>query len=158
MYKLLLIAALMPALALALTPVTQCPNGAPLPATVDINGCTDSPCEIENNAPLVAHGWDIVSPVDTPSLTAYISVRLAGLEVPFPIPDELVDACENGTPAGTCPVSAGQTFDYTLDHPGMELPVVGVTVQVEVGLTAEDGADVTCVAFDAHILPSGSLV
>ncbi|XP_055522451.1 NPC intracellular cholesterol transporter 2 homolog a-like [Wyeomyia smithii] len=152
MYKVLLIAALVPALVLAQTPVRQCPNGAGLPATVDINGCTGSPCPIQNNAPIVAHGWDIVSPVDTATLTAYISVRLLGLEVPFPIPEELVDACEAGTPPGTCPVSAGDVFDYTLDHPGMELPVAGVTVQVEVGLTAADGSAVTCVAFDAQIL------
>ncbi|XP_055523242.1 NPC intracellular cholesterol transporter 2-like [Wyeomyia smithii] len=149
MYKFLRIAALVPALVLAQTPVRQCPNGAGLPATVDINGCTSSPCPIQKNNPIVAHGWDIVSSVDTATLTAYISVRLLGLEVPFP--EELVNACEAGVPAGTCPVSAGDTFDYTLDHPGMELPVVGVTVQVEVGLTAADGSAVTCVAFDARI-------
>ncbi|XP_055523243.1 NPC intracellular cholesterol transporter 2-like [Wyeomyia smithii] len=153
MYKFLLIAALVPTLVLAQTPVYQCPNGAGLPASVDINGCTTSPCPIYNNAPIVAHGLDIVSPVDTATLTAYISVRLLGLEVPFPIPDELVDACVAGTPPGTCPVSAGDVFDYTLDYPGMELPIVGVTVQIEVGLTAADGSDVTCVAFDAEIRP-----
>ncbi|XP_058444776.1 NPC intracellular cholesterol transporter 2-like [Malaya genurostris] len=157
MYKILLIAALVPALVLAQTPVTQCPNGAPLPDRVDINGCTGSPCNIQNNAPIIAHGWDIVSPVDTESLTAYISIRLAGLEVPFPIPEELVDACQAGTAPGTCPVSAGQSFDYTLDHPGMELPVEGVTVQVEVGLTAADNSAVTCVAFDAYIEPAASV-
>ncbi|XP_053685505.1 NPC intracellular cholesterol transporter 2 homolog a-like [Sabethes cyaneus] len=153
MYQFLLIAALVPALVLGQTPVRQCPNGASLPATVDINGCTGTPCPIQNNSPILAHGWDIVSHVDTPTLTAYISVRLLGLEIPFPMPEELIDACQAGTPPGTCPLSVGQSFDYTLDHPGMELPVVGATVQVEVGLTAADGTDVTCVAFDAQILP-----
>ncbi|XP_058812955.1 NPC intracellular cholesterol transporter 2-like [Topomyia yanbarensis] len=153
MYKLLLLVSLVPALVLGITPVRQCPNGAGLPATVDINGCTALPCPIQNNSPIVAHGLDIVSPVDTATLTAHISVRLLGLEIPFPIPPELVDACAAGVEPGTCPVSVGQVFDYTLDHPGMELPVVGVTVQVEVGLTADNGAHVTCVAFDAQILP-----
>ncbi|XP_058812956.1 NPC intracellular cholesterol transporter 2-like [Topomyia yanbarensis] len=152
MYKLILVAVLLTAMVLAQTPVRQCPNGAPLPATVKINDCTVSPCDLVNNAPILAHGWNIVSPVDTVSLTAYISVHLLGLEIPFPIPEELVNACENGVASGTCPVSVGQSFNYTLDHPGMEMPVVGVTVQIQVGLTAANGAAVTCVAFDGRIL------
>ncbi|XP_001647809.2 epididymal secretory protein E1 [Aedes aegypti] len=152
MFKLLLIAAVLTPAVLGLTPVRQCPNGAGLPQSVDINGCTGSPCPIVNGQPLLAHAVGITSPVATNGLEAYIIIRLAGLQIPFPMPDGLEDACANGTPAGTCPVSAGQTFDYNLDFEGQVLQLSGVTVQVEVGLRADDGSDVTCVAFDAAIV------
>ncbi|KXJ82929.1 NPC intracellular cholesterol transporter 2-like [Aedes albopictus] len=151
MYKFLLIAALVPAI-LAQTPVRQCPNGAGLPESVDINGCTTSPCPIQNGAPIQAVARGITSPVATNGMTSYIVIRLAGLQIPFPMPDGLEDACAVGTAPGTCPVSAGQTFDYTLDHEGQALALTGVTVQVEVGLRADDNSVIGCLLFDAQIV------
>lgn len=146
----LIVAAFVPAI-LALTPVRQCPNGPALPATVDVNGCTSLPCPIVNGEPLVAHALGITSPVATGGLEAFIVIRLAGLQIPFPMPDGLEDACAMGTAPGTCPVSAGQVFDYHLDFEGQVLALTGVTVLVEVGLRADDGSLVTCVQFDAAI-------
>ncbi|XP_055524740.1 NPC intracellular cholesterol transporter 2-like [Wyeomyia smithii] len=151
MREYLLVAVLLPALVLGQTPIMSCPNGAPVPREVDLNGCTTAPCNIPAGAPIVAHAKGIVSPVATETLTAHISIRLLGLEIPFPIPESLVDACAAGTEPGTCPVSAGQEFDYTLNYEGDPPPVSGVTVQIEVGLAADDGSDVTCVAVDVYI-------
>ncbi|XP_055617825.1 NPC intracellular cholesterol transporter 2-like [Toxorhynchites rutilus septentrionalis] len=153
MYKYILLVAFLPALALAQTPVRQCPNGPPLPPFVDINGCTSLPCEIRSASPIEALARGIVSPISTPTLTAYINIMLGGINIPFPMPDGLDDACRNGVASGTCPVSAGQTFDYTLRHGGMPLSITGVVVQVEVGLRAQNGQLVGCLQFDARILP-----
>lgn len=152
MLKFFLIAALVPALVLAqTTPVRQCGNGAPLPASVIINDCTAMPCTLVDGAPVVAFAEGITSPVATASLNSFITVRLAGLQIPFPLPPELADACVAGTPPGTCPVAAGDSFDYTLDFAGQSLGMTGVTVQIEVGLTGDGGSQVTCVLFDAFI-------
>ncbi|XP_053698619.1 NPC intracellular cholesterol transporter 2-like [Sabethes cyaneus] len=152
MYKFLLVAAvLLPTLVLGQTPTLPCPNGAPLPREVDLNGCTTAPCNIPAGAPIVAHAKGIVSQIATATLTPHISIRLLGLEIPFPIPESLVDACAVGTAPGTCPVSVGQEFDYILDYEGDPVPVSGVTVQIEVGLAADNGEDVTCVAFEVYI-------
>ncbi|XP_065074225.1 uncharacterized protein LOC135698262 [Ochlerotatus camptorhynchus] len=152
MLKFLLIAAVLVPAILAVTPVRQCAGGPSLPQTVDVNGCTTLPCPIVNGAPLVAHALGITSPLATNGLEAYIIIRLAGLQIPFPMPDGLEDACAMGTAAGTCPVSVGQVFDYHLDFAGQLLSLTGVTVQVEVGLRADGGGLVTCVEFDATIV------
>lgn len=152
MFKFLLIAAFVPALVLAQTPVRQCGNGAPLPASTDVDGCTSLPCDIQNGAPISAIARGITSPIATNTLSTYIIVRLAGLQVPFPMPDGLENACAVGTAPGTCPVSAGQTFDYELNHGGQALSLTGVTVQVEVGLRGDGNAMVGCLEFDARIV------
>ncbi|XP_065074224.1 NPC intracellular cholesterol transporter 2-like [Ochlerotatus camptorhynchus] len=151
MFKLLLIVALVPAI-LAQTPVRQCANGAGLPQSVDINGCTTSPCPIQNGAPIQALAVGITSPVASNGMEAYIVIRLAGLQIPFPMPDGLEDACAMGTAPGTCPISVGQVFDYNLNHGGMALTLTGVTVQVEVGLRADDNSLIGCLEFDATIV------
>ncbi|XP_058451848.1 NPC intracellular cholesterol transporter 2-like [Malaya genurostris] len=154
MFKFLLISALVPALLLAQTTFPRaCPNGAPMPAYGEVNGCTASPCTIPVGAPIVAFANGIVSEQNTDTLTAHISIRAAGLEIPFPIPDDLKDACETGTAPGTCPVSIGQEFDYTLDYEGDPVPISNVTVQIEVGLAGDSGEDVTCIAFEVFISP-----
>ncbi|XP_062558571.1 uncharacterized protein LOC134223442 [Armigeres subalbatus] len=151
MIKFLLFATLMVPAILAQTPVRQCPNGAPMPQSVNINDCTGSPCPIRNGQRLLAQGVGITSPVATNGLEAYITIRLGILQIPFPMPEGLEDACSMGTPPGTCPVSAGQVFDYDLDMEGQSLPLSGVTVLIEVGLRADDGSHVTCLQFDALI-------
>ena len=100
----------------------------------------------------MAEARGIVSPVDTPTMTAYIVIRLAGLQIPFPMPDGLEDVCAQGTAPGTCPVSAGQSFDYTLSFQDEVLSLSGVTVQAEVGITAADGTVIGCLEFDAHLV------
>uniref|UniRef100_A0A182PQU6 MD-2-related lipid-recognition domain-containing protein n=1 Tax=Anopheles epiroticus TaxID=199890 RepID=A0A182PQU6_9DIPT len=151
MYKFLLIAALLPAVVFGQTPFRPCSNGQPTPASLNIEGCTALPCTITSGAPLVARGIGIVSPVATPTLTADLTARLLGLDVGFEIPEELRDACAVGISGASCPIAAGQTFDYELNY-AMELPLVGITVQVEVGLTAADGTAVTCIEIDATIV------
>ncbi|XP_058839161.1 NPC intracellular cholesterol transporter 2-like [Topomyia yanbarensis] len=152
MNRLLAIIAIVIPLVLTQTPVRQCSNGADLPASVDINGCIFSPCSIQNGAPIRAVAVGIISPIDTERLEAYITVRLAGLQIPFPMPDDLKDACSSGVSSGTCPITAGQSFDYTLNHAGQALGLSGITVQVEVGLRADDGTVVACLEFDAKIV------
>uniref|UniRef100_A0A182JR69 MD-2-related lipid-recognition domain-containing protein n=1 Tax=Anopheles christyi TaxID=43041 RepID=A0A182JR69_9DIPT len=147
----LLIAALLPAIVFGQTPFRPCGAGVPTPASLNIEGCTSLPCTITSGVPLIARGIGIVSPVATPTLEAHLTARLLGLDVGFDIPEDLRDACAVGISGASCPIAAGQTFDYELNY-AMELPLVGITVQVEVGLTAADGSTVTCVEIDAAIV------
>ncbi|XP_053661449.1 uncharacterized protein LOC128710420 [Anopheles marshallii] len=151
MYKLLLIVAILPALAFGLTPFRPCRDGGPIPATVNIEGCTQLPCRVVSGSPLVAHATGIRSPVATPTVTAHIVARLLGLDVGFRIPEDLADACAVGITGASCPLSVGEEFEYTLNY-AMTLPLTGITAQVEVGLTAADGTLITCIEIDAQIV------
>ncbi|XP_053672834.1 uncharacterized protein LOC128723112 [Anopheles nili] len=151
MYKFLLIATLLPAIVFGQTPFRPCRNGGPTPASVNIEGCTALPCTVVSGVPLVAHATGIQSRVATATVEAHIVARFLGLDVGFRIPEELRDACAVGISGASCPLSAGQTFDYTLNY-AMELPLTGIIAQVEVGLTAADGSPITCIEIDAQIV------
>uniref|UniRef100_A0A182U7G8 MD-2-related lipid-recognition domain-containing protein n=1 Tax=Anopheles melas TaxID=34690 RepID=A0A182U7G8_9DIPT len=151
MYKFLLIVAILPAIAFGQTPFRPCRAGGPVPDSVAIEGCTALPCTIVSGSPLIARATGIRSPVATPTVEAHIVARVLGLDVGFRIPEELRDACAVGISGASCPLAAGQQFDYTLNY-AMTLPLTGITAQVEVGLTAADGTRITCIEIDAQIV------
>ncbi|XP_055526857.1 uncharacterized protein LOC129719501 [Wyeomyia smithii] len=150
MFKFLAIVAIIPVLALANpTPFRTCPNGAATPTTFSVGDCTALPCTIVRGEPLSAAGLGITSPVSTSTVEAYIEVTLAGLDLEFPIPEDLKDACANGITS--CPLVAGQSFDYHYLNDDMNLPLGGITVQIRVGL--RDGAtEIACIEFDGAIV------
>ncbi|XP_055525691.1 uncharacterized protein LOC129718687 [Wyeomyia smithii] len=150
MFKFLAIAVVIPVLALANpTPYRTCPNGAPTPATFSVGDCTALPCTIVRGEALSAWGLDIISPASTSTVEAYIEVTLAGLDLDFPIPEDLIDACANGITS--CPLVEGQSFDYHFLDENMNLPLGGITVQIRVGL--RDGAtEISCIEFDGNIV------
>ncbi|XP_035782414.1 uncharacterized protein LOC118461319 [Anopheles albimanus] len=151
MYKFLLIAALLPAIVFGQTPFRPCSGGRPTPASVNIEGCTALPCTIVSGGRLVARATGITTPVATNGVEAYIVARVLGLDVGFDIPEDLADACAVGISGASCPLAAGTTFDYTLDY-SMELPLVGITAQIEVGLIADNGQTITCIEIDGAIV------
>uniref|UniRef100_A0AAG5CYH5 MD-2-related lipid-recognition domain-containing protein n=1 Tax=Anopheles atroparvus TaxID=41427 RepID=A0AAG5CYH5_ANOAO len=150
MYKFLLIAALLPAIVFGQTPFRACSGGRPTPASLNIAGCSTLPCSIISGVPLVATAMGITTTVATPTVDAYITARLLGLDLGFQIPEDLQNACAVGITGASCPLAAGQTFDYTLNY-SLVLPITGIVAQVEVGLTAADGSTITCVEIDASI-------
>ncbi|XP_058812959.1 uncharacterized protein LOC131677254 [Topomyia yanbarensis] len=150
MFKFLLVAALVPAMALASITFRECPNEAPTPSLLTVNDCEGEVCEMTAGAPVQAMAYGIVSPVDSATATAYVIVRLGGLDVGFEIPPELVDACAVGIQEG-CPLSSGVAFSYQLIDDSLDVPARGVAVEIEVGLTGDGGVALGCVRFDAVI-------
>ncbi|KAL1384629.1 hypothetical protein pipiens_013010 [Culex pipiens pipiens] len=150
MFKFLLVAALVPAMALAAVNFSACPNGAPTPATLTVNDCAGSVCTLTAGAPLTATASGIVSPVGSATATANIVARLAGLDTGFQIPDPLRDACQVGL-VGGCPIVAGNAFTYTLNDLSLDAPARGVQVEIEVSLAGDGGSALACLRFNAVI-------
>ncbi|XP_058456688.1 NPC intracellular cholesterol transporter 2-like [Malaya genurostris] len=150
MFKFLLVAALVPAMALAAVDFTSCGAGIPVPDTLTVNDCSGSVCTLTAGEPVTAVASGIVSPVGSATAEAYIIVRVGGLDVGFELPEELKDACVTGIEGG-CPVVAGTPFTYTLDDDSLDVPARGTTVEIEVGLTGDGDAALGCVRFDAII-------
>ncbi|EDS36661.1 conserved hypothetical protein [Culex quinquefasciatus] len=150
MFKFLLVAALVPAMALANVAFTGCPNGAPTPASLTVNQCSGDVCILQAGQPLTATATGIVSPVGSATASAHIVARVAGLDVGFEIPPALVNACQVGIEGG-CPVVAGTPFTYTLNDPSLDAPARDIEVEIEVGLTGDGGSNLGCLRFRARI-------
>ncbi|XP_058812308.1 uncharacterized protein LOC131676921 [Topomyia yanbarensis] len=150
MFKFLLVAALVPAMTLAAVSFTACPNGAPTPASLTVNDCSGDVCTMTAGQAVNALATGIVSPIDSASATAHITVRLGGLDLGFVIPQELANACTVGIQGG-CPLSAGTGFNYALFDDSLDVPARGVAVEIEVGLTGDGGVALGCLRFNAII-------
>ncbi|XP_062550298.1 uncharacterized protein LOC134215060 [Armigeres subalbatus] len=150
MLKFLLVAALVPAMAMAAVNFRACPNGAPTPTTLTVNACSGSECILVAGQPVNARASGIVSPVGSATATAHIVARVAGLDIGLELPAELENACVVGL-VGGCPIVAGTAFDYVLFDDNLEVPARDIPVEIEVGLTGDGGAALACVLFDARI-------
>ncbi|EAT33897.1 AAEL013835-PA [Aedes aegypti] len=150
MFKFFFVAALVPAMAMAAVNFRACPNGAPTPASLTVNNCSGDECILVAGQALNARANGIVSPVGSASATAHIVARVAGLDVGFELPPELTNACQAGLVAG-CPIVAGTAFDYVLIDDSLDAPARDIPVEIEVGLTGDNGIALACVRFDARI-------
>ncbi|XP_055617010.1 uncharacterized protein LOC129762605 [Toxorhynchites rutilus septentrionalis] len=152
MLKFFLALAFVPALVQARTPVRQCNNKAPLPAFVDINGCTSMPCQIRTGETFEAVAEGIVVPVATTRLLTYANIRVGLVYVPVPILPELEDACTVALEPGTCPVTAGQSLTFRVKMEDLEAPAMLLPTRVEVGVRTDDGKQVACAQLDVRIV------
>ncbi|XP_062550297.1 uncharacterized protein LOC134215057 [Armigeres subalbatus] len=150
MFKFFLVAALVPAMAMASVNFRACPNGAPTPTTLTVNACSGDECILVAGQPVNARASGIVSPVGSATATAHIVARIAGLDIGLELPAELENACEVGL-VGGCPIVAGTAFDYVLFDDNLEVQGLDIPVVVEVGLTGDNGVPLACVLFDARI-------
>ncbi|XP_058812958.1 uncharacterized protein LOC131677253 [Topomyia yanbarensis] len=150
MFKLLLVAALVPAMTLAAVNFSPCPNGAPTPTSLTVNDCSGDVCQLLAGGRVDALASGIVSPADSATATAYVVVRLGGLDVGFEMPPELEDACAIGIQGG-CPLTSGTAFNYALNDDSLDVPARGVAVEIEVGLTGDGGSALGCLRFNAVI-------
>ncbi|XP_058452715.1 mite group 2 allergen Lep d 2-like [Malaya genurostris] len=150
MFKFLLVAALVPAMALANVSFTACANGAPTPTSLIVNDCSGDSCVLTAGQPVNALASGILSPANSATAEAYITVRLGGLDVGFEIPETLEDACAVGIEGG-CPLTAGSPFNYALNIESLDVPAAGTTVSIEVGLTGDGGVALGCLMFNAQI-------
>ncbi|XP_058451971.1 uncharacterized protein LOC131430752 [Malaya genurostris] len=150
MFKFLLVAALVPAMALAAVDFTPCGDGIPVPDTLTVNDCAGSECQLTAGEPLRAVASGIVSPVGSATAEAYIIVRVGGLDVGYEMPPEYQDACTTGIEGG-CPIVAGTAFNYIYDDDGLDVPARGTTIEIEVGLTGDNDVALGCAKFNAVI-------
>uniref|UniRef100_A0A8D7ZZL4 Mite group 2 allergen Lep d 2 n=2 Tax=Culex pipiens TaxID=7175 RepID=A0A8D7ZZL4_CULPI len=124
-----------------------CPNGAPAPASVTIQGCSVPPCILRRGQTLKAEVRGIVSPVSTENVQAYTRISLGGVSLGIVMPEELVDACK----VIQCPVEAGVALNYTFSYPALYLPILHINVKVRFGLQAGT-TQIGCVEFDGIVL------
>ncbi|XP_064602970.1 NPC intracellular cholesterol transporter 2-like [Liolophura sinensis] len=113
--------------------------------SVDLSPCPSEPCYLKKGTN-VSLTVKFTSNEAAPKLTTVVHGILAGVPVPFPVPNP--DGCTNS--GITCPIANGQTYSYTAILPVLSsYPSVKVVVQWE--LKDENTDDVFCFAVPVEI-------
>ncbi|XP_062551418.1 mite group 2 allergen Lep d 2-like [Armigeres subalbatus] len=150
MLKFFLLVTLIPAIYMADINFRRCPNNAPVPQTLSVEGCAGNKCILIPGKSLHSVGTDIIGRINSKTATTRIIARTLGIDLGYRVPRELVNAC-NGSIVGGCPIVAGRSFNYSVYIDRLEVPAFNIPIEVEVNLTGDGGVPLACARFNARI-------
>jgi len=114
---------------------------------VTVAGCDNTPRCILKSGTDVVLTVDFVSLVESSSAKAVVHGIIAGVPIPFPLPQS--DACQDS--GLTCPLQNGVNNTYTTTLPiSKSYPKIKVVVRWE--LKGESGKDLFCIEIPAAIM------
>lgn len=123
----------------------DCGSSAGKVTMVDINPCSKQPCELHKGQSYSVN-VTFSSGVTSQTSTAVVHGIIAGLPVPFPIPNN--DGCKSGI---QCPIQKQQVYNYMTALPvKSEYPSIKLTVEWE--LKDERQEDLFCIKFPVQIV------
>ncbi|KAM4542693.1 NPC intracellular cholesterol transporter 2-like [Odontesthes bonariensis] len=112
---------------------------------VDINPCATQPCQLQRGKSYSVN-VTFASGVESKTSTAVVHGIIAGVHVPFPIPNG--DGCKSGI---ECPIQKQQTYHYQTALPvKSEYPAIKLVVQWE--LRDDNKQDLFCIRFPVQIV------
>ncbi|XP_072221226.1 NPC intracellular cholesterol transporter 2-like [Leuresthes tenuis] len=112
---------------------------------VDINPCATQPCQLQRGQSYSVN-VTFVSDVESQTSTAVVHGIIAGVHVPFPIPNG--DGCKSGI---ECPIQKLQKYHYQTALPvKTEYPSIKLVVQWE--LRDDNKQDLFCIRFPVQIV------
>ncbi|XP_027027936.1 NPC intracellular cholesterol transporter 2 [Tachysurus fulvidraco] len=112
---------------------------------VDIIPCPSQPCQLHKGQ---SYGVNVtfVSEVDSQTSKAVVHGMIAGVPVPFPIPND--DGCKSGI---QCPLQKQKTYSYLTQLPvKSEYPCIRLVVKWE--LKDDSNKDLFCILFPVQIV------
>ncbi|XP_055616771.1 mite group 2 allergen Gly d 2.02-like [Toxorhynchites rutilus septentrionalis] len=148
MLKSALLVVLLPAVVFGLA-VRPCANNAPTPVEVRVVGCTEEPCVIPIGG-MVDMDLDFLAARTSSSVAATLDIFLGNFRVPYDLPVEQRDACNFFNNRG-CPIEQGEMINYHLSTPA-SAPFGGITVDLQLQLTGDNGQPLICFRSSARIM------
>ncbi|CAK6957062.1 NPC intracellular cholesterol transporter 2-like [Scomber scombrus] len=112
---------------------------------VDINPCSSQPCQLHKGE---SYSVNVTfnSAVESQTSKATVHGIIAGVPVPYPIPNE--DGCKSGI---QCPIKKQQTYHYLNSLPvKSEYPAIKLVVKWE--LKDDNDQDLFCIKFPVQIV------
>ncbi|XP_058812953.1 uncharacterized protein LOC131677248 [Topomyia yanbarensis] len=155
MYKFLFLLALIPGVAFALNPAPCTFHTGPLPVEVRVVGCPPTvpqqPCIVPIGS-MVDSEIDFILERPTTTLKASLDMFLGNFRIPWNLPAEQEDACQDLMNGVSCPlVGVGERIIYNLVTE-VSAPFAGVTVDMELMLTDDQGQAVFCYRSQATVV------
>uniref|UniRef100_A0A3B1IH15 NPC intracellular cholesterol transporter 2 n=1 Tax=Astyanax mexicanus TaxID=7994 RepID=A0A3B1IH15_ASTMX len=112
---------------------------------VDISPCPTQPCELHKGKSYTVN-VTFSSDVDSQTSKALVHGVIAGVPVPYPIPNE--DGCKSGI---QCPIQKQKSYSYINELPvKAEYPSIKLVVEWE--LRDDSSKDLFCIKFPVQIV------
>ncbi|MCI4382702.1 hypothetical protein PGIGA_G00017780 [Pangasianodon gigas] len=112
---------------------------------VDINPCPNQPCQLHKGQSYAVN-VTFTSATDSQTSKAVVHGVIAGVPVPFPIPND--DGCKSGI---QCPIQNQKTYSYVNELPvKAEYPSIKLVVEWELG--DDSSKDLFCIKFPVQIV------
>ncbi|XP_028995077.1 NPC intracellular cholesterol transporter 2-like [Betta splendens] len=128
-----------------MTVFKACPSSSGKVVSVDIVPCNTVPCQLHKGESYTVN-VTLSSDVDSNGCTAVVHGVIAGIPVPFSIPNS--DGCKSGI---ECPVQKGRNYNYVATLPvKTDYPSISLTVKWE--LTDDSKEDLFCIMFPVEIV------
>uniref|UniRef100_A0A3P9IZA2 NPC intracellular cholesterol transporter 2 n=1 Tax=Oryzias latipes TaxID=8090 RepID=A0A3P9IZA2_ORYLA len=123
----------------------DCGSSSGKVAMVDINPCTAQPCQLHRGDSYTVN-VTFNSGVESQTSTAVVHGIIAGVPIPFPIPEP--DGCKSGI---QCPIHKDQAYNYATQLPvKSEYPTIKLVVEWE--LKDDNKNDLFCIRFPVQIV------
>ncbi|XP_053698614.1 uncharacterized protein LOC128745565 [Sabethes cyaneus] len=152
---ILFLTALLLPTAFTLNPSPCTFHSGPMPVEVRVIGC---PPSVPQQPCIVPMGSTVDSEIDfvlqrpTSTLTASLDIFLGDFRVPWSLPSDQQDACQDLMHGVSCPLSnVGERISYNLVT-AVSAPFADVTVDMELMLTDDQGQAAFCYRSQATIV------
>uniref|UniRef100_A0A1A9X415 MD-2-related lipid-recognition domain-containing protein n=1 Tax=Glossina brevipalpis TaxID=37001 RepID=A0A1A9X415_9MUSC len=132
------------------TNVTHCHNGAPLPLSVNIEGCDEPPCDVFKNETAIMRIHFVSTKNNIRSLTTQVKAKVIGLTVPYPLPDKVADVCSNLMYGAICPIYKTEDVVYQFNF-FVENIFPEILVSVDISLVDDSHEPITCFTCDIKV-------
>ncbi|XP_055628337.1 NPC intracellular cholesterol transporter 2-like [Toxorhynchites rutilus septentrionalis] len=160
MFKLLLLAALIPAVMLqnadnsphhewSAARYTQCKGGQPMPRAVRIENCPGDVCDLRrgSNANMAL---DFTASAVSSTLRVTATAYVFGIAVPYELPSNIANACV-WLDRARCPIDQGEELSYILEFPiGHMYPAI--SLEIEISLLDDASNSQACFKIQAQVV------
>ncbi|XP_054747912.1 mite group 2 allergen Tyr p 2-like isoform X1 [Anastrepha obliqua] len=128
----------------AKTNVKQCKDTSkPMPLSVSIEGCEEPPCIVYKGQTSIIAVHFVSTKDNIRNLTAQCYATTLGITVPYELPEDVADVCQNLLYGAMCPLYATEDIVYDFQfYVDTYYPEIAVTI--ELNLTDADDDVIAC--------------
>ncbi|XP_073820389.1 Niemann-Pick type C-2e [Musca autumnalis] len=142
-FVLLTIVALIAVAGIGATDVKECKKGQPFPLSVEVVGCDEMPCNVVKGTTAVMHVHFVGTKDNIRKLNAVVHATTLGITVPYELPEEVANVCDNLMYGATCPIDKTEDVVYAFNF-YVESHYPEISVAVQVSLEDEEGDSIAC--------------
>ncbi|XP_067618129.1 NPC intracellular cholesterol transporter 2-like isoform X2 [Eurosta solidaginis] len=130
-------------------------KGRPFPLSVNVVGCDVPPCAVAKGSTAVMEAQFVGTHDNIQEITTAIRATTLGITVPYPLPEDVANVCENLLYGANCPIDQSEDATYQLNF-YIDKSYPEIPVKVEVDLVDENKQSIACFTVDIKVTKGSS--